>query len=68
MTDAPVIEVTGVSKSYGGVVANENVSLTVPSGGITGLIGPIAFDARGDNLRGTVTIYQVRGGKLVVAP
>ena len=40
MTDAPVIEVTGVSKSYGGVVANHNVSLTVPSGGITGLIGP----------------------------
>ena len=40
MTDAPVIEVTGVSKSYGGVVANENVSLTVPAGGITGLIGP----------------------------
>ncbi|MBD3668979.1 MAG: ABC transporter ATP-binding protein [Kangiella sp.] len=40
MTDAPVIEVTGVSKSYGGVVANENVSLIVPSGGITGLIGP----------------------------
>ncbi|WP_398491917.1 branched-chain amino acid ABC transporter substrate-binding protein [Variovorax sp.] len=35
---------------------------------LTGLIGPIAFDARGDNLRGTVTIYQVRGGKLVVAP
>ena len=34
----------------------------------TGLIGPIAFDARGDNLRGTVTIYQVREGKLVVAP
>lgn len=39
MTDT-VIEVTGVSKSYGGVVANQNISLTVPSGGITGLIGP----------------------------
>jgi len=35
---------------------------------LTGLIGPIAFDARGDNLRGTVTIYQVRAGKLVPAP
>ena len=40
MTGTPVIELTGVSKSYGGVVANHNVSLTVPSGGITGLIGP----------------------------
>lgn len=36
----PVIEVSGVSKSFGGVVANHNVSLTVKSGGITGLIGP----------------------------
>ncbi len=40
MTGTPVIELTGVSKSFGGVVANHNVSLTVPSGGITGLIGP----------------------------
>ncbi|MEQ8226568.1 MAG: ABC transporter ATP-binding protein [Rhodospirillales bacterium] len=40
MTDAPVIEISGVSKSFGGVVANHNVSLKVPSGGITGLIGP----------------------------
>lgn len=35
---------------------------------LTGLIGPIAFDQRGDNLRGTVTMYVVRGGKLTVAP
>ncbi|HBT40662.1 MAG TPA: ABC transporter ATP-binding protein, partial [Rhodospirillaceae bacterium] len=39
MTDT-VIEISGVSKSYGGVVANHNISLKVPSGGITGLIGP----------------------------
>jgi len=36
----PMIEVTGVSKSFGGVVANTNVSLEVPQGRITGLIGP----------------------------
>ncbi len=36
----PIIEVTGVSKSYGGVHANKDVSLKVADGGITGLIGP----------------------------
>ena len=35
-----IIEVQGVSKSYGGVVANHDVSMSVKSGGITGLIGP----------------------------
>lgn len=35
-----VIEVEGVSKSYGGVVANKSISLRVPEGKITGLIGP----------------------------
>ncbi|HET7848620.1 MAG TPA: ABC transporter ATP-binding protein [Pseudolabrys sp.] len=39
MTDA-IIELKDVTKSYGGVVANRGVSLTVPRGGITGLIGP----------------------------
>lgn len=35
-----VIEVEGVSKSYGGVVANRDISLKVRDGRITGLIGP----------------------------
>jgi branched-chain amino acid transport system ATP-binding protein len=35
-----IIEVQGVSKSYGGVVANKSISMTVEQGGITGLIGP----------------------------
>ena len=35
-----IIEVRNVSKSYGGVVANHDISLDVPSGKITGLIGP----------------------------
>ena len=35
-----IIEVEGVSKSYGGVVANHKVSMEVPVGRITGLIGP----------------------------
>jgi ABC-type branched-subunit amino acid transport system ATPase component len=37
---APIIEVRGVTKAFGGVVANQNVSLSVAEGGITGLIGP----------------------------
>jgi len=35
-----IIEVNNVSKAYGGVVANHDVSMTVKSGTITGLIGP----------------------------
>ncbi|MCH8949125.1 MAG: ABC transporter ATP-binding protein [Chloroflexi bacterium] len=35
-----MIEVMSVSKSFGGTVANRNVSLVVPEGSITGLIGP----------------------------
>ena len=35
-----IIEVSGVSKAFGGVVANRDVSLRVARGGITGLIGP----------------------------
>ncbi len=35
-----LIDVRGVSKAFGGVVANRDVSLAVPDGGITGLIGP----------------------------
>lgn len=36
----PLIQVSGVSKSFGGVVANRSISMDVPSGQITGLIGP----------------------------
>jgi ABC-type branched-subunit amino acid transport system ATPase component len=39
MSDA-IIELKGVSKSFGGVVANRDISLTVQRGRITGLIGP----------------------------
>ena len=35
-----VIEVESVSKSFGGVIANHKVSMEVPEGRITGLIGP----------------------------
>ncbi|MCG6877496.1 MAG: ATP-binding cassette domain-containing protein, partial [Betaproteobacteria bacterium] len=35
-----LIEVRGVSKAFGGVVANRDISIDVPEGRITGLIGP----------------------------
>ena len=35
-----LLEVANVSKSFGGVVANDDVSLSVPVGRIVGLIGP----------------------------
>jgi len=36
----PQIEVSAVSKAFGGVQANRDISLSVPQGKITGLIGP----------------------------
>ncbi|WP_339115496.1 ABC transporter ATP-binding protein [Thioclava sp. GXIMD2076] len=39
-TDTPALSVSGLSLSYGGVKALEDVSVTVPEGRIIGLIGP----------------------------
>ena len=36
----PILEVQRVRKAFGGLVANKEVSLRVPAGGIFGLIGP----------------------------
>ncbi|PSQ57194.1 ABC transporter ATP-binding protein [Halobacteriales archaeon SW_7_71_33] len=36
----PLLRVEGLSKSFGGLVANDGVSLAVERGSITGLIGP----------------------------
>ena len=35
-----IIQVRDVNKSFGGVVANRNISMDVEEGKITGLIGP----------------------------
>jgi branched-chain amino acid transport system ATP-binding protein len=36
----PLLEAVGVTKAFGGVVANDGVSFSVPAGAIVGLIGP----------------------------
>ena len=35
-----LLEIAGASKSFGGIAANRNISLSVPEGAIVGLIGP----------------------------
>jgi ABC-type branched-subunit amino acid transport system ATPase component len=39
MTDA-ILEIEDVTKTFGGVVANHDISISIPRGKITGLIGP----------------------------
>ena len=39
-TTAPAIEIKGVSKFYGSQIGLANANLTLPSGGIVGLMGP----------------------------
>jgi branched-chain amino acid transport system ATP-binding protein len=40
ITERGIIEVGNVTKTFGGVVANKDISLKVQKGGITGMIGP----------------------------
>lgn len=40
MTETNILEVEGLTKVFGGLVANEDVSFTIPQGSICGLIGP----------------------------
>ena len=38
--DGPVLEVNGLTKHYGGVIANEDIDFSVRSGELRGIIGP----------------------------
>ncbi|MEX1078557.1 MAG: branched-chain amino acid ABC transporter ATP-binding protein/permease [Homoserinimonas sp.] len=52
----PILEISGVTKNYGGVVAVDNVTFSVPAGTITGLIGP--------NGAGKTTCFNIISGAL----
>ena len=70
---AEVIQCRGVFKAFGGVHANQNISLNVYEGGITGLIGPngsgktTLFNRKTYRKRGVTTIFNRetyrKGGK-----
>jgi branched-chain amino acid transport system ATP-binding protein len=57
MMSAPVLETRGVSQQFGGLVANNNISIAVARGEIVGLIGP--------NGAGKSTLFNLIAG---VAP
>lgn len=40
MSAAPLIELQGITKRFGGLLANDNISFTVSDGEIVGIIGP----------------------------
>ena len=50
----PILEVSDATKSFGGVIANHRISLSVPEGRIIGLIGP--------NGSGKTTLLNIIGG------
>ena len=53
---APLLEVKGLEKRFGGVRAVDGASFTVPEGSITGLIGP--------NGSGKTTVFNLIGGTM----
>ncbi|TFC83423.1 branched-chain amino acid ABC transporter ATP-binding protein/permease [Cryobacterium sinapicolor] len=53
----PILVLEGLTKRYGGVVAVNDVSLTVPAGSILGLIGP--------NGAGKTTCFNMISGALI---
>lgn len=52
-----ILEISGLTMRYGGVVALESVNLTVPAGTILGLIGP--------NGAGKTTCFNIISGALI---
>src|SRR5947207_12888144 len=56
MSVAPLLELSAVTKRFGGLVANKDVSLAIGAGEIVGLIGP--------NGAGKTTLFNCHTGDL----
>lgn len=61
-----LLEVRNVTKSFAGVVANKNVSLSVPAGGIVGLIGPNG-SGKTTLFNSIVGYHPIEGGSITFA-
>jgi branched-chain amino acid transport system ATP-binding protein len=64
MADQPVLEIEGVSVAYGGVLAIEEVSLSVPAGGSVCLLGPNGA-GKTTILRAVSGLLGFHGGRIV---
>ncbi len=53
-----LLEVSDVTKRYGGIIANSRVNLVVPEGAIIGLIGP--------NGSGKTTLFNSIAGTKII--
>lgn len=56
MAEAPLLQLTGLSKAFGGLRAVQDVSLTLPAGRLSALIGP--------NGAGKTTLFALMSGFL----
>ena len=65
MTEAPALELAGVTVVYGGVTAVHEVSLTVGSGEIVGLIGPNGA-GKSTTLHAIVGLVPLRAGVVLL--
>jgi ABC-type branched-subunit amino acid transport system ATPase component len=61
---ATLLEVRNVSKQFGGVAANKSISLSVPAGGIVGLIGPNG-SGKTTLFKSIVGQYRIDSGSVV---
>ena len=57
VADPPVLEVSGLTKDFGGLRALSGMDLTVPAVGVTGIVGP--------NGAGKTTLFNTLAGELV---